>query len=326
MTAAPKPGDRIIFIGPATTDDSHYRLDSWLTLRHPEFSRARWQDLIKSGRVVIQGAARKPNYSIQPGDRAEAHIPPPENVELMAENIALNVLFEDADLIVINKPPGIVVHPAPGHASGTLVNALLHHCDDLEGIGGEIRPGIVHRLDQDTSGVLVAAKNDQAMKHLSDQFKQRSTKKEYVAIVWGVPSPAAGTIRTTIGRDPVHRQKMSTRSKTGRDAVSHYRVVENLGVISLVKIAIETGRTHQIRVHLNYIKHPVVGDSVYGKKHPPELPVPVSRQLLHAWKLAITHPRTGEAMTFEAPWPDDMNDLIAAYKKDLSTAEKKEKR
>jgi len=314
MTAAPTPGDRIVTIGPATADDSNYRLDSWLTLRHPEFSRARWQELIKSGRVFINRTERKPNYSIQPGDCAEARIPPPENIELTAEDIALDVIFEDTDLIVINKPPGIVVHPAPGHASGTLVNALLHHCDDLEGIGGEIRPGIVHRLDQDTSGVLVAAKNDQAMKSLSDQFKSRTTKKEYVAMVWGIPSPSSGTIRTTIGRDPVHRQKMSTRSKAGRDAVSHYRVVENLGEVSLVKIAIETGRTHQIRVHLNHIKHPVVGDRVYGKKHPPELPVPVIRQLLHAWKLAITHPRTGEAMTFEAPWPDDMKTLIKELK------------
>jgi len=315
MTAAPKPGDRLITIGPATKDDSNYRLDSWLTLRHPEFSRARWQELIKSGRVVVNGAERKPNYSVQSGDQAEARIPPPESIELAAENIALDVLYEDSDLIVINKPPGIVVHPAPGHSNGTLVNALLHHCDDLEGIGGEIRPGIVHRLDQDTSGVLVAAKNDLAMQHISDQFKHRSTKKEYVAIVWGVPSPASGTIRTTIGRDPVHRQKMSTRSKSGREAVSHYRVVENLGPISLVKIAIETGRTHQIRVHLNHIRHPVVGDRVYGKKHPPELSVPVGRQLLHAWKLAITHPRTGAAMTFEAPWPDDMTALMAAYQK-----------
>lgn len=277
MTATSSPGERLVTIGPASTEDKGSRFDTWLTYRHPEFSRARWQDLIKAGRVTIGGAAHKSNYSVQPGDRAEARIPPPENISLVAEDIALNVLFEDADMIVINKPPRIVVHPAPGHASGTLVNALLHHCDDLAGVGGEVRPGIVHRLDQDTSGVLVVAKNDTAMMHLSGQFKSRAAKKEYVALIWGLPSPQSGTIKTTIGRDPVHRQKMSTRSTIGRDAVSHYKVMELLGPISLVKIAIETGRTHQIRVHMNHIKHPVVGDTMYGKKHPPELPLSTLR-------------------------------------------------
>lgn len=314
MTSTPTPDERAITVGPVTVDDTGQRLDTWLARQHPEFSRARWQELIKSGLVAVNRVLRKANYSMQPGDVAEARIPPPENIALTAEDIALDVIHEDPDIIVINKPPRLVVHPAPGHANGTLVNALLHHCDDLAGVGGEIRPGIVHRLDQDTSGVLIVAKNDQAMQHLSDQFKSRATKKEYVALVWGVPSPASGTIRTTIGRDPVHRQKMSTRSSIGRDAVSHYRLLENLGPISLVSVTIETGRTHQIRVHLNHIKHPVVGDRVYGKKHPPELPTPVTRQMLHAWKLTITHPRTGASMTFEAPWPDDMKVLIDEFK------------
>jgi 23S rRNA pseudouridine1911/1915/1917 synthase len=315
MTAAASPGGTHLRLGPATSDEAKMRLDVWLTHRHPDLSRARWQDLIKAGHVQVGGISRKPTYSITVGDNITAYIPPPEQIELIAEDLGLVILFEDADMIVINKPPGLVVHPAPGHASGTLVNALLHHCQDLAGVGGEKRPGIVHRLDQDTSGVLVAAKNDTAMMNLAAQFKNRSTRKEYIAVVWGTPVPAKGTIRTTIGRDPVNRKKMSTRSTIGREAVSHYDVMQSWEQVSLVKIRIETGRTHQIRVHLAHIKHPVVGDSVYGRKRPPELPALVTRQLLHAWKLSLAHPRTGKPMTLEAPWPDDLNGMIRALEK-----------
>jgi 23S rRNA pseudouridine1911/1915/1917 synthase len=287
------------------------RLDAWLTRKHEALSRARWQNLIKAGHVKVDGQIRKANYSMLIGDRVSALIPAPEDVTLVAEDIGLDILFEDADMIVINKPPGLVVHPAPGHASGTLVNALLHHCHDLAGIGGEKRPGIVHRLDQDTSGVLVAAKNDASMLSLSAQFKNRSTRKEYVAMVWGTPEPRSGTIRTTIGRDPVNRKKMSTRSSHGREAVSHFQVMTSWAEVSLVTIRIETGRTHQIRVHMSHIKHPVIGDSVYGRKRPPELPVPIKRQLLHAWKLSLSHPRTGQTMTIEAPWPNEFRHLIS---------------
>ncbi|HMP90539.1 MAG TPA: RluA family pseudouridine synthase, partial [Kiritimatiellia bacterium] len=204
--------DAVAFtVGPAPEACRGHRLDAWLSRQHPEISRARWQELIKSAAVSISGKPRKPNYGIQPGDVAHVVIPPTRDSELAAENIPFEILHEDADMIVINKPPGLVVHPAPGHESGTLVNALMHHCGDIAGIGGEKRPGIVHRLDRDTSGVLVVAKNDMAMMSLSSQFKDRTTGKEYLAIVWGKPSPAAGTIKTTIGRDPIHRQKMSTR-------------------------------------------------------------------------------------------------------------------
>jgi 23S rRNA pseudouridine1911/1915/1917 synthase len=298
--------------GPVPPAEARNRLDAWLARSHPGISRARWQELIRGGHVTVGGQPRKANYSLVAGDTAVAVIPPAIPVEVTAEDIALEILHEDADIIVINKPPRLVVHPAPGHASGTLVNALLHHCHDLSGIGGEIRPGIVHRLDQDTSGALVVAKNETAMLNLAAQFKNRATRKEYIAMVWGTPQPPSGIIRTTIGRDPVHRQKMSTRSTRGRDAVSRYRVMKTLDPASLVAVTIETGRTHQIRVHLAHLKHPVVGDLVYGRKNPPALPAPVTRQLLHAWKLSFTHPRTGEPMTLEAPWPDDIKNLIAA--------------
>lgn len=304
--------DEILELGPATGDEIRMRLDAWLAHRHPELSRARWQELIKDGRVTFNGLVRKASSTLQVGDIAEACIPEPVSTEVVAEDIPLDVLFEDQDLIVINKPPHLVVHPAPGHASGTLVNALLFHCHDLAGIGGELRPGIVHRLDQDTSGVIVAAKNETAMNHLAAQFKDRATKKEYVALVWGVPVHRNGTIETTIGRDPFNRKKMSTRSPQGRDAVSHFEVLKSWTDFSFLRITIETGRTHQIRVHLAHIKHPVIGDTVYGFKRPDALPVPVDRQLLHAWRLTLTHPRTGQSMTFETPWPEDMKAFMAA--------------
>lgn len=308
----PDEQDEIIELGPATADEIRMRLDAWLAHRHPDLSRARWQELIKDGRVTFNGLVRKASSTMQAGDIAEVLIPEPVSTEVVAEDIPLDILFEDQDLIVINKPPRLVVHPAPGHASGTLVNALLFHCHDLAGIGGELRPGIVHRLDQDTSGVIVAAKNETAMNHLAAQFKDRATKKEYVAIVWGVPMHLNGTIETTIGRDPFNRKKMSARSPQGRDAVSHYNVVKSWKDFALLRITIETGRTHQIRVHLAHIKHPVVGDTVYGIKRPEALPIPVERQLLHAWRLTLTHPRTGQPMTFEAPWPEDMKMLVTA--------------
>lgn len=295
-----------------TTEEAGERLDAFLSRRYPERSRSRWQELIKAGHIRVGGSTRKSNYSLRAHDEITGQIPPPEDIRLTPEEIPLRVIYEDADLIVINKPPGRVVHPAPGHASGTLVNALLHHCADLAGIGGEKRPGIVHRLDRDTSGVLVIAKNEAAMHHLARQFKDRTTKKEYIALVWGMPSPARGTIDNAIGRDPVHRKKMSVRSERGRAAITHYRVMKSCGPVSVIQVRIETGRTHQIRVHLAHIKHPVVGDEVYGRKRPPDLPIPVPRQMLHAWKLTITHPRTHEAMSFEAPWPEDMQHVISS--------------
>ena len=212
-------------------------------------------------------------------------------------------------MIVINKPAGLVVHPAVGNETGTLVNALLHHCTDLTGIGGELRPGIVHRLDKDTSGVMVVAKNEKAMNELTRQFKERETAKEYLAIVWGVPYGKRGTIETTIGRNPLHRKKMAVNVRNGREAVSHFEVLEPLGEAALVQVKIETGRTHQIRVHMAHIKNPIIGDTVYGRARASS--IKAGRQMLHAAKLSLNHPISGKRMTFEAPLPEDMETLLA---------------
>ena len=289
------------------------RVDVWLERRMQGVSRSRVQALIKSGRITVNGAVVKASAAVQPGWTAVVDIPPPEPVAVMAQNIPLAVLYEDADVVVINKPPGLVVHPAAGHASGTLVNAILYHCGDLAGIGGELRPGIVHRLDRDTSGVMVVAKNQKAMESLSAQFKARTVAKEYLAVVAGVPRPLAGRIETLIGRSAHDRKKMTARTTSGRPAVSRYEVVEVLCGASLARVKIETGRTHQIRVHMAHIGHPVVGDPQYGRTRV-AMPVPVTRQMLHARQLAFDHPATGVRMSFEAPLPSDMAELIERLK------------
>lgn len=290
------------------------RLDAFLAARRPDLSRARWQQLIRDGRVTVNGAARKPNHALHAGDRIAWEIPPAEPAELQPEEMPLDVLFEDADLIVINKPAGLVVHPAPGHSTGTLVHGLLFHCDDLTGIGGEERPGIVHRLDRDTSGCLVVAKNEQAHRALVAQFKARDVRKEYVALVWGRPVPAQGTVRTLIGRDPHHRQKMSAKVRAGREAVTHYEVVQAFADMSFVRVKIETGRTHQIRVHMAHLRHPVVGDTMYGRARQHPLAGLIVRQMLHAERIAFTHPRTGLELEFTAPLPPDFRALLAALR------------
>ena len=290
------------------------RLDAWLGSRFPEHSRARWQELIKSGFVTVNAQVRKPSQEVREGDVIDVRIPPPVSVEVAPEDIPLAILYEDADLIVINKPAGLVVHPAPGHDSGTLVNALLHHCTDLKGIGGELRPGIVHRLDLDTSGTLVVAKNEQAMMHLAAQFKGRSVRKEYVALVWGRPRPPSGRIETLVGRNPHDRKKMSARPHAGKPAVTNYETLGAFGEVSYLRVRIETGRTHQIRVHLAHIGHPVVGDRQYGGARRAQLPAPAERQMLHAERLAFQHPRTGKELEFVSPLPDDMKNLLAALK------------
>jgi 23S rRNA pseudouridine1911/1915/1917 synthase len=237
-------------------------------------------------------------------------LPPPRDAEPEPEAIPFHVLYEDEDLIAVDKPPGMVVHPAPGNERGTLVNALLHHCDDLQGIGGERRPGIVHRIDKETSGVLVVAKNDATMHALQEQFQSRSVRKEYVALVWGCPEPEQGTIEAAIHRDPHHRTRMAVAATGGRRAVSHYQLMERFAETSLVRVWIETGRTHQIRVHMAHLGYPVVGDKVYGgvrRRHPLQAP----RQMLHAEVLQIRHPRGGELLLLEAPWPQDLRDLLA---------------
>jgi 23S rRNA pseudouridine1911/1915/1917 synthase len=286
------------------------RLDIWLGSRKPELSRARWQELIRAEHVKVNGQIKKPHYELRANDVIDYEIPPPEPTEIVAQDIPLKILFEDADILVLNKPAGLVVHPAPGHSDGTLVNALLHHCKDIKGIGGELRPGIVHRLDRDTSGVLVIAKNDLAMAGLSAQFKSREVRKQYAALVWGQPVPAQGTIKTLVGRSSHDRKKMSAKPASGRPAITHYETIQKFPEVSLLRVRIETGRTHQIRVHLAHIGHPVVGDTQYGRARKTIRPVPAERQMLHAEQLAFAHPRTGLPLEFKAPIPEDMRTLL----------------
>jgi len=307
-----------VFIVPANAAGT--RLDIWLThqaiaCQTGVSSRARIQALIHDGHVTVNGQMAKEHHKIRPGDIVRLVIPPPVATALIPEAIPLDILYEDADLLVINKPAGLVVHPAAGHSSGTLVNALLHHCGNLAAIGGEQRPGIVHRLDRDTSGIMVVAKSDRALAGLMNQFKQRTIHKNYVALVWGQPNPARGTIETLIGRHRVDRKKMSVQPKTGRRAVTHYKLMERFGDVSLLRIGLETGRTHQIRVHMAHCGHAIVGDAQYGKRSVRPLPASVGRQMLHAETLAFTHPVTGKPLSFTAPWPADLNTLVAALRK-----------
>ena len=282
------------------------RLDVWLAAQAPELSRARIQALIKEGRVTCGGVAVKATGKPKAGQTVEILVPAPVPAEPVPENIPLDILYEDGDCLVINKSAGLVVHPAPGHASGTLVNALLYHCRDLGGVGGVERPGIVHRLDKDTSGLMVVAKNDAAMAGFVRLFQTGGITKEYLALVHGVPPKTSGTVCTLIGRHPAQRKKMAVVARNGKQAVTHYTVECRLGDITRVRCRIETGRTHQIRVHMQSLGCPVVGDSVYGKsaadKRLPRFP---GRQMLHAAHLVFTHPVTGAPMDFTAPVPED---------------------
>lgn len=291
------------------------RTDVWLTRQLKELSRSRIKALIRSGHIALADGRRiKEHRATRSGDALRVVIPPPEEAALRPEPIPLDILYEDADLIVVNKPAGLVVHPAAGHPSGTLVNALLHHCPDLAGIGGERRPGIVHRLDKDTSGALVAAKNEQAMAGLAAQFKARAVEKNYLAFVWGTPVPPAGAVETLIGRHAKDRKRMSANPRSGRPALTHYATLETFGGLSLLRVRIATGRTHQIRVHMAHLGHPVVGDRQYGPRSRPALPCPVLRQMLHAEQLVLTHPATGRRLSIAAPLPADMEALQTALR------------
>jgi 23S rRNA pseudouridine1911/1915/1917 synthase len=298
-----------ILIVPDDVDGA--RLDVWLSRAAPEHSRSCYQQWIRDGAVLLNDAVPKPRALVRPGDRVAVTPPPVQPVALQAEAMPLDVLFEDAAMLVLNKPAGLVVHPAAGHERGTLVNALLHHCEDLTGIGGERRPGIVHRLDKDTSGVMVVAKSEAAMAALTRQFKQRQVRKEYVALVRGRVEPPCGTVETLIGRHPTDRKKMSTRAARGRQAVSHYETVEAFGdEASCLRVRIETGRTHQIRVHMAHLGHAVLGDAVYGRTRQLADGTPVARQLLHAARLSLAHPVSGAPLEFDAPLPADMQAVI----------------
>ena len=292
------------------------RLDVWLTSQCPDLSRARLQDLIATGHVTVNDKPVKAALRLGAGMTVSVVVPPPVDSELRPEAIPLSILFEDDDLLALDKPAGLVVHPAAGHASGTLVNALLAHCPGLPGINGERRPGIVHRLDRDTSGVMVVAKTELAMRALVEAFKNRIVRKEYAAIVWGTFAPPSGRVETLIGRSTHNRKKMSATPATGRQAVTVYETLETLGAVSLLRVRIETGRTHQIRVHMAWLGHSVVGDVQYGRQPAGRLPVPLpARQMLHAEQLSLTHPRNGKALTFTAPLPEDMRLLLASLRR-----------
>jgi 23S rRNA pseudouridine1911/1915/1917 synthase len=299
------------------------RLDQTLADMMPGQSRATLQRLIRQGRVTSDGRPARPAHRIRGGERILVEIPPPAPSGLEPEAIALEILHEDADLIAINKPPGLTVHPGAGVPRGTLVNALLHHCRDLSGIGGVERPGIVHRLDRDTSGVLVAAKNNAAHRALSAQFKGRRVRKTYEALVWGVPRDATGRIDAAIGRHPTARTRMAIRPD-GREARTAWRTVERFGALSFLEIAPETGRTHQIRVHLASMGHPVVGDPLYGgRRAAPGALVAAAREALasyagmalHARALEFTHPASGAIMRLVAPRPRALDTLIEALRR-----------
>lgn len=291
------------------------RLDKVLLGRYPDFSRSRIEGLVKAGLVTVNGVpAEKAGLKVGEADEIDVTVPPPVPAVPEPEDIPLDVVFEDDDLIVVNKPAGLVVHPAPGHATGTLVNALLHHCPNLSGIGGVVRPGIVHRLDQDTSGLLAVAKSQPAMVGLARAFaSHRQVEKTYLAVCHGRPRLDAGRIENLIGRHPVDRKRMAIVERNGKVAITNWRVLKGGGLapVSLVECRIETGRTHQIRVHMASLGCPVAGDRVYGKSALDRRldPVPM-RQMLHAWRLALWHPVRNVPMAFEAPFPPDMRPYL----------------
>jgi len=285
------------------------RLDKALVAQLPELSRSRLQALIKEGRVTVAGnIVLKTGLVVEAGQRVQVEIPPPEPTTLQPEAIPLDVVFENADLMVINKPAGMVVHPSAGHFSGTLVHAALAHAPDLEGVGGEQRPGIVHRLDKDTSGLILIAKNDQAHRWLQDQFRLRHVKKVYLALVDGAPPTPEGRIEAAIARDPSHRKRMAVVSPgRGRESVTEYQVLESFPSHSLIEAHPLTGRTHQIRLHLAFLGTPIVGDAVYGHRNPT---IPIERHFLHAARLSIQLPGETVPRTFEAPLPQELSKIL----------------
>ncbi|MGD8942365.1 MAG: RluA family pseudouridine synthase [Desulfobacterales bacterium] len=308
----------------ARPSDEGKRLDVFVASQLAGYTRSFVAGLIGNQHFLVNGQPKKPGYRIKPSDTISGVIPAPTPIELTAEPIALHILYEDEHIVVVNKQPGLVVHPAAGHDGGTLVNGLLYHCTDLGGIGGELRPGIVHRLDKDTSGTLVVAKNDQAHTHLSRQFKSRQVQKQYRALVHGTLKSSSGTIKLPIGRHPTDRKRMSTKSARGRTAETQWKVDTQFRWFALLTLTLKTGRTHQIRVHCAAMQHPILGDKIYRPRklertikrqcEQPDKILPlikaVRRQMLHAWRLGFTHPQTGQWVAFESPLPDDMEQVI----------------
>jgi len=284
------------------------RIDKAVAGVHTELSRAYVQQLIESGYVTVSGKQVRPGYKLRTGDAVEVSVPPPKPLETVAQDIPLDIVFEDASVLVINKPAGMVVHPAAGNYADTLVNALLHHCGDaLSAIGGVMRPGIVHRIDKDTTGLLIVAKGDHAHQHLSAQLKTRTLSRKYFALVHGNVKADTGTIDAPLGRDVHDRKKMAVTKNGGREAVTHFSVVERFGQYTLLQCKLQTGRTHQIRVHMRHIGHPIVGDKTYGVK---KEAFQLSGQLLHAGEIGFIHPETEQEMTFFAPRPEAFEHVL----------------
>jgi 23S rRNA pseudouridine1911/1915/1917 synthase len=293
------------------------RIDKALAMLEADWSRSQIQIWLKDGGVLVNGETVKTNYKVRPDDVIHVSVPDAEPLDIEAEDLNLEIVYEDADVLVVNKPRGMVVHPAPGHTSGTLVNGLMHQVTDLSGINGIMRPGIVHRIDKDTSGLLMVAKNDKAHVSLVDQLVKKTVTRKYIALVHGHIPHDKGTIDAPIGRDARDRQSM-TVVDSGKHAVTHFRVLERFGNFTLIECRLETGRTHQIRVHMKYIGYPLAGDPKYG----PKKTIEFDGQALHAAVIGFIHPRTEEYMEFEAPLPQVFTDLIEEMKENVDSKEK----
>ena len=289
-------------------EDQQMRLDKYLAEQFPEQTRSYLQKLIKDGEVTVNGKNVKTGYQLSKGDEVSVNIPEPKELDVEPQKMDLDIVYEDDDVILVNKPKGMVVHPAPGHTTDTLVNGLLYHCkDNLSGINGVARPGIVHRIDRDTTGILIVCKNDMSHNSIAAQLKEHSINRRYRALVHGNLKDDTGTVEGPIGRHPIERKKMAINEKNGKPAVTHYTVLERFGNYTLIECKLETGRTHQIRVHMTSIGHPLVGDEVYG---PAKCPFKLQGQCLHAMVLGFVHPRTEEYMEFSADLPDYFEDLL----------------
>ena len=290
-------------------ENQQMRLDKYLAEQFPEQTRSYLQKLIKDGEVLVNGKNVKTGYQLSKGDEVSVTIPEPKELDVEPQKMDLDIVYEDDDVILVNKPKGMVVHPAPGHTTDTLVNGLLYHCkDNLSGINGVARPGIVHRIDRDTTGILIVCKNDMSHNSIAAQLKEHSINRRYRALVHGNLKNDTGTVEGPIGRHPIDRKKMSINEKNGKPAVTHYTVLERFGNYTLIECKLETGRTHQIRVHMTSIGHPLVGDEVYG---PAKCPFKLQGQCLHAMVLGFVHPRTGEYMEFSADLPEYFENLLS---------------
>ena len=283
------------------------RLDFYLAKELDQFSRTYIHRLIKKGLVLVNGKDAKPRYIVKEGDSIQVQIPSPEKIELVPENIPLDIIYQDKDIVIVNKPKNMIVHPASGNYSNTLVNALLYHIDKLSSGTSPLRPGIIHRLDKNTSGLVMVAKNDEAHRILSKQLKERIVKRTYIALVYGILDIKEATINAPIGRDPIDRRRMIVIAKNSKEAITYYKVLEEFREYTLLEVSLQTGRTHQIRVHMNYIEHPIVGDPIYSNR---ENEFDIKTQLLHGRNLGFFHPSTGEYMEFEAEPPGDFKYVI----------------